>query len=114
MAEVLIASCGLDCAACPAFHASHRLSTEERQKVADQWSKEYNFQFKAADIDCVGCTVKDGVHIGNCAVCGFRTCAFGKGYTTCAECADFPCQKLADFFKSAPQARPTLEKLRAV
>jgi hypothetical protein len=113
MENTRIAVCGLDCAACPAFHASEKLSIAERQKIADQWSKEYNGSFKATDIDCVGCTTKDGVHIGYCSACQIRLCGQEKGYASCAQCPQFSCEKLEGFFKNAPQARDNLAKLRA-
>jgi hypothetical protein len=108
----LFAYCGLDCAACPAFHASEKLSMEEREKVADQWSKEFNHSFKAADIDCVGCQVKKGAHVGYCSMCQIRSCAEGRGLASCAACPDFGCQKLEEFLKAAPQARENLAALR--
>jgi hypothetical protein len=113
MGKQLFAFCGLDCAACPAFNASKRLSMEERQKVADQWKKEFNTDLKATDIDCVGCPVKEGVHVGYCSMCQIRSCAEGRGLTTCAKCPDFGCEKLEGFLKSAPQARENLAALRA-
>jgi hypothetical protein len=111
--DQVIAFCGLDCAACPAFHASERLSMEERQKTADKWSKDFNHNFAATDIDCVGCTPKDGVHIGYCSMCEIRLCALGKNLATCASCPEFACAKLEGFFKGAPQAKENLMKLRA-
>ncbi len=113
MEKKLLAYCGLDCSACPALNASEKLSIEERQKVADQWSKQFGAGFKAVDIDCVGCTVKKGVHVGYCSMCQIRSCAEGRGLTTCAKCPDFGCEKLEGFFKSAPQARENLTALRA-
>jgi hypothetical protein len=38
MEKNLFGFCGVDCPACPAFHAS--------------------------DVDCVGCIVKEGAHVG--------------------------------------------------
>jgi hypothetical protein len=113
MVEKMIAFCGLDCAACPAFHASERRSMTERQKTADQWSKDYNFAFKAADIDCVGCTLTEGKQIGNCAVCGIRLCGLEKKVSTCAACPDFGCEKLESMIKNIPAARANLLALRA-
>jgi predicted nucleic acid binding AN1-type Zn finger protein len=112
MADKMIAFCGLDCAQCPAFHASTKLSMEERQKVAEQWSKEFNYQFKAGDIDCVGCTAKKGKQIGNCAVCEMRFCGLKRGIANCAACPDYACAKLEGFLKNVPQARANLEALR--
>jgi hypothetical protein len=111
--EKMIAFCGLDCAACPALFASKRLSMDERQKVADKWSKEFGGTLKAADIDCVGCTAREGVHVGHCAVCEMRVCGIAKGASTCADCPDYSCTKLEGFFKMVPAARENLNALRA-
>jgi hypothetical protein len=109
----MIAFCGLDCAACPALFASQRLSMEERQKVADQWSREYHADVKAIDVDCVGCTAREGVHVAHCAVCEMRQCGLAKGLATCADCPEFACARLEGFFKMVPAARDNLMSLRA-
>ncbi len=107
-----IAYCGLDCAACPAFHAAERLTVEQRREVADRWSKDFGGSFTAADIDCVGCNVAGGPKVAYCASCEIRLCGVGKGYSTCAECPDYACDKLTAFFKETPDARTNLETLR--
>jgi hypothetical protein len=113
MGEQVLGMCGVDCAACPAFHASERLSMPERQKIADQWSKEYNGSFAAADVDCVGCAVTAGVHVSYCGMCQIRACAQEKALSTCAACGQYGCGKLEEFHKNAPQARENLARLRA-
>jgi len=113
MGKKMIAYCGLDCAACPALFASQKLSMDERQKIADKWSKEFNNPFKATDIDCVGCTASEGVHVGYCAMCGIRRCGIEKGVSNCAGCADFGCAQLEGFLKNVPVAKENLLALRA-
>ena len=108
-----IAVCGIDCSVCPAFHASERLSMEERQAVADRWGKEHNASFKATDIDCVGCTARKGVQVGYCSQCQIRLCGLEKKYASCADCPQFACERLEGFLKSVPQARDNLVRLRA-
>jgi hypothetical protein len=113
MEKKMIAFCGLDCAACPALFASRRLSMEERRKVADRWSKEYNASIEAADVDCVGCTEREGVHIGHCSMCEMRLCGMAKGLVTCADCSEFACSKLEGLFKMVPVAKDNLIELRS-
>ena len=110
--DKMIAYCGLDCTKCPAFQAATRLCMEEREKVAEQWAKEFNFQGTASDIDCVGCTLRQGKQIGHCSVCEIRLCGLKRGLTTCASCPEFACDKLEGFFKNVPDARANLEALR--
>ncbi len=115
MSEKLIAYCGLDCNACPAYLASGRRTLAERQATADQWGRQFNHQFKAEDIDCVGCTARDGKHVGYCTMCEIRLCALGKGdsLATCASCPDYGCEKLENFLKNVPQAKANLQALRS-
>ncbi len=112
MAKKMIAFCGLDCAACPALYGAKKLSIADRQKVADEWSKQFNASFKAEDIDCVGCTVREGKHVGYCSMCEIRLCGLGKGVSTCADCPEYACAKLEGFFKNAPAAKENLAALR--
>ena len=108
-----IAYCGLDCGACPAFHAVERLTEAERQAVADKWNVEFGGSHTAADIDCVGCT-HDGRHAPYCeSGCDIRKCASEKALATCAECADYGCATLARFLSDVPDARANLEARRS-
>jgi hypothetical protein len=106
-----LAYCGLDCAACPAFHAVERLSIEERQAVADKWNVDYGGSHTVADIDCTGCT-SVGHHAPYCSMCEVRLCAADKAVATCAGCTDYACEKLAGFLAGVPEAKANLEGLR--
>ncbi len=109
----VIAVCGLDCAACPAYIASMNNDDELRKKTAAEWSKAYNFECKPEMVNCHGCLATDGVQIGHCAECGMRKCAVSKGMATCASCGEYAaCSQLADFFKAAPEAKKNLDALR--
>jgi len=108
-----IAYCGLDCGACPAFHAVERLTVEERQAVADKWNVEYGGEHKVEDIDCVGCT-HEGKHAPYCSVCEIRLCGIDKAVATCAECADYGCATLTGFLANVPDALANLEARRMV
>jgi Protein of unknown function (DUF3795) len=106
------AYCGLDCVACPAFHAAERLTMAERKAVADKWTIEFGGEFKAEEIDCVGCT-HDGRHIPHCeSQCEIRRCGMAMAVATCAECADYGCAKLAGLLADFPEARANLEARR--
>lgn len=109
----VIAVCGLDCAACPAYIASMTNDDALRKKTAAEWSKAYNFDCTPEMVNCHGCLATDGVQIGHCAECGIRKSAIAKGYTNCAACGEYAtCAQLADFFKAAPEAKKTLDSLR--
>jgi hypothetical protein len=107
-----LAYCGLDCAACPAFHAAERLTMDERRAVADKWNVEFGGSHTAADIDCLGCT-HEGRHAPHCETgCEIRRCGAGKDVATCAECTDYVCLQLSAFLTNVPEARANLEALR--
>lgn len=107
-----IAYCGLDCAACPAYHAVERLTAEERQAVADKWTAEFGGNHTVADIDCVGCAAM-GTHTPYCSMCEIRKCGVEKAVLTCAECSDYGCEKLVAFLANVPEAKANLEARRA-
>jgi hypothetical protein len=106
-----IAYCGLDCGACPAFHAVERLTVEERQAVADKWNVDYGGSHTVDDIDCLGCT-HEGRHAPYCAICEIRLCGVEKAVATCAECSDYGCTKLMGFLANVPDAKANLEARR--
>jgi hypothetical protein len=111
--NTLIAPCGLDCMLCDARSATVNNDAVALAAVARKWTKEYGGTFTAESVRCHGCHATDGVQVDHCRDCNVRLCAIGKGYVTCAECADFGCEKLAWFFKNVPGTRERLEALRA-
>jgi hypothetical protein len=110
----MIAACGLDCAACPAYIASMTGDNALRAKTAAEWSKAFGFDCTPDMVNCHGCMATDGVQVGHCADCEIRACAVaGKKLSTCAGCGEFSsCGKLAAFFPQAPGAKENLEALR--
>jgi hypothetical protein len=109
----LIAYCGIDCDQCPALIA-HRTGDRALQaKTAQEWSKAFGHDFKPEDVDCVGCTVESGPHIGYCAMCEIRKCARERKLDNCAACAEFSCTRLTEFHKQVPKAMESLDRVRA-
>ncbi|MCF7810797.1 DUF3795 domain-containing protein [bacterium] len=112
MAE-LIAVCGLDCGQCEAYIATVNDDDEARAKVAAKWAEAFNPEIKATDINCNGCTSKEGVHFGYCSMCKIRLCGLDRGLDNCAYCDDYACEILEGIFKMAPHAKTKLEAIRA-
>jgi len=108
----LIACCGLVCSHCPVFIATKNDDKAAREEIAAQWSSEFGQDIDPAEINCVGCTVKRGAHIGNCSICEIRKCVIDKRMKNCAECPDYICETLQDFLDVVPEARLTLEGIR--
>lgn len=108
----LIAACGLDCAACPAYVATMAEDEAALAKVAENWSKMFGMPATIESVRCHGCFARDGVQVGHCGECEIRLCAVEKSHPNCSECGDFACAKLEGFFKDCPDAKSTLEGLR--
>jgi hypothetical protein len=105
--------CGIDCDACPALLATRKGDQAALAAVAAEWSKLYGAQIPPESIPCAGCFARapepTGCHAHDCPI---RTCAMGKGVETCAECPDYACERLAEFFACAPEAGANLEARR--
>lgn len=110
--EKMLAVCGLVCSECPAFIATKNDDDEHRRQVAEQWSKEYGVDIKPEDVNCVGCTVADGAHIGHWDECEIRKCGFERQVANCAGCDDYACEKLVKFFEMVPAAKAALDEVR--
>jgi RecJ-like exonuclease len=110
--DKMIAYCGIVCSECPAYLATQKDDDAERKKVAELWSKQYNFAIKPEDVNCDGCTSKGKRLVNYCNVCEIRKCGKGKRIENCAYCDDYACDKLTKFWANAPHAKASLEKIR--
>ncbi len=110
--EKMLAFCGLLCSECPAFIATQKDDNDERKKVAEMWSKEFNANLKPEDINCEGCLIDTENLFGHCKVCEIRKCGKEKKVENCAYCDEYICDKLTKFFKMAPDAKTTLDGVR--
>jgi len=111
--DKMIAHCGLICTECPGFLATQADDDAQRAKVAEMWSQEYGGQVKPEDINCDGCLSETGPHIGHWDTCDTRKCAQEKGVENCAHCDYYACEYLSGVFGMAPEAKTTLDQIRA-
>ena len=111
--EKMIAYCGLDCTQCPTFTATRENDDAARETVAKQWSKMFQMNLTAKDINCDGCKSGTGRLFGHCLNCEIKKCAAAKELDNCASCEEYACENLEAFFAFAPHARKSLEKIRA-
>ncbi len=110
----MIAFCGLDCAACPAYMATQANDEEGRRKTAEKWSQELGLPITPEDCICDGCRPMEGARLGGyCNECPIRACGLKRGYDHCAQCTDYICDSLAKFLGQSGEARERLEALRA-
>lgn len=110
--ENLVAYCGLDCSKCPAYIATQKDDQEGLAKTAADWSARFNVDVKPADVVCDGCATPSPKKASYCNICEIRNCAIEKVVQTCASCKEYICEKLANFFKQAPEAKKGLEEIR--
>lgn len=107
----MIGCCGIDCGQCEAFIATKNDDNALRGKVAEKWAKQNNVPIKPEHINCTGCK-SAGVRTYYCdQLCKIRKCTTEKLISTCADCSDYPCSSLDAIFRSAPQAKTTLDAL---
>ncbi len=107
-----LAMCGLDCAACPAFIAYKTNDQALREKTAAEWSKQFHSELKPADINCVGCLQTKGVQFAHCAQCEIRACGLARKVKNCAQCSEYPCERISNFLANVPPAKANLDEVR--
>ena len=108
----MIACCGINCLECPALHATRDDNDQKRAEVAAQWSKEFSADITPEMINCTGCT-GEGVKFIHCTTgCKIRPCCLDRNHSTCAECKNYACDILEEFFGMVPGIRDNLEWLR--
>ncbi len=113
----MLACCGLICDSCPIHLATLEIDRSRqirlRESISEQYSSIYGMNIRPEDItDCDGCRAATGRLFSGCKTCEIRKCASLKQIENCAFCEDFACTGLRDFFRSAPEAEPALEKIR--
>jgi hypothetical protein len=109
------AYCGLDCDACEARLAHVENDLAKLEEMARKAREDWGVTGATAEsVRCVGCfgNPPDPL-IGYCFECTIRTCARERGVPTCAECADYACEKLLGFIEKSPEAKKNLEARRA-
>lgn len=107
----LIGYCGLDCEKCGAYIATINNDDEMRVKTAKLWSEWNNTEIPPEAINCFGCRT-DGVKSYYCSeLCKIRKCAEGKGFETCADCAELEgCQTVLEIHNNSEEAKNNLKQ----
>jgi len=104
-----IAYCGIDCCQCPAFKATIANDDNLREQAARLFSGG-SILLKKEDIHCYGCH-SDYTLTKLCHVCRIRACAEMKEVNTCAECGNYPCQKINEACPEGSEHRDRLDSM---
>ena len=88
--NTLLAPCGIDCAACPAYLATRSNDKTKLQEVLKSWTSDP--KMTVDDLLCDGC---HGERVSrDCRECWIKDCVKANGIETCAECGRYPCEAL--------------------
>ena len=106
-----LAFCGLDCETCKARLATVRNDGALREKVAKEWSALNGVAITPEMIRCDGCRVAGDKTVFCESLCPIRSCASGRGYGTCGDCAEADaCEKLGAILNNSAEARNNLQR----
>ncbi len=101
--EQIIARCGFRCEDCMAYVANSH-SYDDRIKVAEAWSKYFALTISPEKLICNGCYgEKCAEHGFPDLACPIRNCVIERGMNTCADCIDFPCEKMETRMKGVEE-----------
>jgi len=89
----LMAPCGLYCGACGVYIAT-RDKNEKFQMVMGNL-----YGTKPEETVCLGCMQPDPspTIYGYCKSCSIRNCVKSRGFYSCHQCLDWPCDMIKDF-----------------
>jgi len=112
----MTAYCGLDCKKCPVHLAYKSNNTEQRLKVAQEWTEKYsqyvNKELVIDDIICDGCK-SENIFLG-CLTCPMRKCAKVRNENLCFECIDFDkCNYINKFLEETEEGKIQYQKFLA-
>lgn len=107
--ERIVACCGIECDKCDAYLATKNNDDELRRTTAENWSKMFNANIEAKDINCLGCSSE--VLFSHCNECNIRKCNVEKSQENCSRCSDYSCDKIKGFHEMVPAAKVVLDGL---
>ena len=99
-----VSCCGFRCNECPAYFVNNRTQADQ-MKVASGWSKYLGLKISPKKIRCNGCLTADcGANELPDSECPIKPCVIERGMNTCADCFDYPCEKLEARMKGIDKA----------
>lgn len=89
----LMASCGLYCGACGVYIATRDKNEKFKQVMGNLYGT------KPEETVCLGCMQPEPPKeiYGYCNTCSIRNCVRSKGFYSCHQCTDWPCDMIENF-----------------
>ncbi len=89
----LMAPCGLYCGLCGIYIATRDNNAKFKERLAGIYGS------KPEETECLGCMQPDPARklYGYCTFCDIRDCVREKGFYSCHQCDQWPCDKINDF-----------------
>ena len=105
-----LSACGLNCAKCDIYMASHG-DEGMRASIVDWFRDERNVNLKPEQVRCEGCMGDPERHWS--PDCGMMACAKERGLAHCFQCGEFPCSRNEEFSSDGiSHHRRTIENSR--
>jgi hypothetical protein len=96
----LRAPCGIFCGACALYISTRDENEKFRTIISSIWGT------KPGETECFGCMQPDPPKklFGFCKTCAIRRCVKSKGYYSCHQCMEWPCNMMekGDFADAVP------------
>lgn len=111
--EKVIAFCGIDCAACPAYIGTQTGDEELLAKTAEEWSTD-DEALAPEDVICYSCTQTEKRLFTWCKHCRMKDCCREKDIPNCAYCDEYACEDLKKLWNMVESQGPrkTLDDIR--
>jgi hypothetical protein len=94
--DKMIGYCGYNCYLCAARSEDINI----RRKMVEAWQKYLGHEhYTAENVKCEGCKSEGGKIADK--KCKARPCARNKGFESCAQCNEFPCDKVQHLITSS-------------
>jgi hypothetical protein len=112
--STMIAYCGLVCTDCEAYIATQANDLQALERLTARAREQTGIpELAATAVMCDGCLANSDRLCGYCFECAVRACGMERGVANCAFCDGYGCDKMEIIWGMAPQARATLDGLRA-
>lgn len=106
----IISCCGIMCGECPVYIASEREDEQMKKYLARKFSTPER-QLTPGDICCKGCHSPDREDDKFRGECRIRACCREKSVRLCAECREFPCDKVQTYVPEGTEHRARLAEM---